>query len=117
MQTRTALWFVLSAPLRPMTGPARAAPTRRTRMIAFRDSLFDAQLLRTLGHAVYGGAAICESLAPPRAIADGDRESWYQSFTALADRTFAAAEASAKGGHRASAEGAYLRASSYYRTA
>lgn len=86
-------------------------------MIAFRDEMFDAQLLRTLAHAVYGGAALGECLATAAAITDGDRESWYRAWTGLAQRTFAAAEASAAGGHRASAEGAFLRASNYHRNA
>jgi alpha-beta hydrolase superfamily lysophospholipase len=86
-------------------------------MIAFGDSLFDGQLLRTLGHSVYGGAAIGECLATAAAVADGDREGWYRAWTELADRSFTAAEASAAGGHRASAEGAFLRASNYYRNA
>ena len=63
-------------------------------MIAFRDSLFDAQLLRTLGHSVYGGAALGECLATAATIAEGDREGWYRAWTGLAKRSFAAAEVS-----------------------
>lgn len=48
---------------------------------------------------------------------DGDRESWHRAWISLADRTFAAAEASAAHGHRESARCAFLRASNYYHNA
>ena len=86
-------------------------------MIAFADELYDAQLLRAIGHTPYGGAEYGECLATAVTITNGDRESWYRGWTALADRTFAAASASAAAGRRKSAERAYLRASNYYRTA
>ncbi len=86
-------------------------------MIAFKDPLFDAQLLRTLGHASYQGSTVGECLAAAVEIKDGDRESWHRAFNKLADRSFAAAEASEERGHRKSAEHAFLRASSYYRAA
>lgn len=86
-------------------------------MIAFADALYDAQLLRAIGHAPYGGSEIGECLAAAATIENGARDSWYRGWMALADRTFAAAAASAAAGHRKSAERAYLRASNYYRTA
>ena len=86
-------------------------------MIAFADALYDAQLLRAIGHAPYGGAEIGECLATAATIVNRDHDSWYRGWMALADRLFAAAESSAAAGHRKSAEHAYLRASNYYRTA
>ncbi len=86
-------------------------------MIAFRDELYDGQFLRTLGHCAYGGADLGECFATAKQIRERDRDSWYAAWTALADRTFAAAEASASAGHRVSARTAYLRASNYYRNA
>jgi len=86
-------------------------------MLRFRESLLDGQLLRTMGHDVYGGAAIGECLATTSSISVGDRESWYAAWRKLADGTFAAAEASLRDGHRQSALGAFLRASNYYRNA
>jgi alpha-beta hydrolase superfamily lysophospholipase len=86
-------------------------------MIAFRNSLFDGQLRRTIGHCTYGGAEISECLATAGRVKDGDRESWYRAWLSLADRTFAAAELSAGNGHRESARSAFLRASNYYRNA
>lgn len=85
-------------------------------MIAFRNPLFDGQLRRTLGHGTYGGAELGECLATATEVT-GDRESWYRAWTALAGRTFAAAEFSAARGHRESARCAFLRASNYYRNA
>jgi alpha-beta hydrolase superfamily lysophospholipase len=88
-----------------------------TRRIVFRDAMFDAQLLRTLGHTVYGGAAVGECLATARAIADGDAASWARGWSLLGARTSEAAGASARRGRAASAAGAYLRASNYFRNA
>lgn len=86
-------------------------------MIAFRNPLFDGQLRRTLGHGTYGGAELGECLAAAAQVTDGDRESWYRAWTALADRISAAAESSAAHGHRESARCAFARASNYYRSA
>jgi alpha-beta hydrolase superfamily lysophospholipase len=86
-------------------------------VIAFRNSLFDGQLCRTIGHGTYGGAELGECLATASQVKDGDRDSWYRAWMALADRTFAAGESSAAEGHRESARGAFLRASNYYRNA
>jgi pimeloyl-ACP methyl ester carboxylesterase len=86
-------------------------------VIAFRNSLFDGQLRRTIGHGTYGGAELGECLATAGRVIDGDRESWHRAWMSLADRTFAAAESSATHGHRQSARSAFLRASNYYRNA
>ena len=86
-------------------------------MIAFRNRLFDGQLLRTIGHGTYAGAELGECLATAGRVIDGDRESWHGAWMSLADRTFAAAESSAAHGHRESARCAFLRASNYYRNA
>ena len=72
-------------------------------MIAFRNRLFDGQLLRTIGHGTYAGAELGECLATAGRVIDGDRESWHGAWMSLADRTFAAAESSAAHGHRESA--------------
>jgi hypothetical protein len=56
-------------------------------VIAFRNLLFDGQLRRTIGHGTYGGAELGECLATAGSVIDGDRESWYRAWMALADRT------------------------------
>jgi pimeloyl-ACP methyl ester carboxylesterase len=86
-------------------------------VIAFRNTLFDGQLRRTIGHGTYDGAELGECLATASRVKDGDRDSWYRSWMSLADRTLAAAESSAAHGHRESARCAFLRASNYYRNA
>lgn len=58
-------------------------------MIAFRDPLYDGQLLRALGHTSYGGAEIGECLATAARVRNRDRDSWYRAWMALADRTSA----------------------------
>jgi alpha-beta hydrolase superfamily lysophospholipase len=86
-------------------------------MIRFRDELYDAQLLRALGHAPYRGAAIGECLAAAAQVKERDRTSWHDAWRATADRTLAEAEASASRDRRVSAVDAFLRASNYHRTA
>jgi pimeloyl-ACP methyl ester carboxylesterase len=85
-------------------------------MIRFSTPIYDAQLLRALGHSIYGGASVGECLATAAAISDGDRESWHRQWIGLADRTVARAESYALAGHHVSAVGGFLRASNYYRT-
>jgi alpha-beta hydrolase superfamily lysophospholipase len=87
-----------------------------TRLV-FKDDLLDGQLLRTMGHATYGAAEIGECLATATTIREGDRESWAAGWTALAERTFAAGQASLRAGSRESATAAFLRASNYFRNA
>ncbi len=81
----------------------------------FKDSLFDAQWLRIAGHACSGGADVGECLAVARRIRELDAESWFAAWHALAERLFDEAETSVAAGHRASALGAYLRSSNYFR--
>ncbi|MBP0685889.1 hypothetical protein J8J21_22855, partial [Mycobacterium tuberculosis] len=52
----------------------------------FKDEMFDAQFLRAMGLAYYGGADIGECLALADRIPDRDAERWYAEWTALAER-------------------------------
>ena len=66
----------------------------------------------------YAGAELGECLATTASrVIDGDRESRHSAWMSLADRTFAAAEASADRGHRESARCISSRLSNYYRNA
>ena len=85
--------------------------------VLFDDPLFDGQLLRALGYVYYGGADVGECLTTARGIQAGDAGGWYTAWCQTADRLYAAVEASRAAGHPVSAREAYLRASSYYRTA
>jgi len=83
----------------------------------YKDDLFDAQLLRTVGHAPYGGADIGECIAVARRIPETNLETWAVQWNELAERLFAIAETAAATGRRVSAREAYLRAANYFRTA
>lgn len=83
----------------------------------FRDPLFNAQWLRTAGHAYAGGADLGECLAVAREIREPSADSWRDAWLAMADRVSRAAEASLAAGHCESARSGFLRASNYYRTA
>jgi len=83
----------------------------------FRDPLFDAQLLRTAGHACYGGADLGECLTAAQRIRERDLAGWFTAWMELAGRVRADAGRSLEQGHPVSAREGFLRASNYYRTA
>jgi pimeloyl-ACP methyl ester carboxylesterase len=82
-----------------------------------RDELFEAQLLRTMGYAPYGGADAGECLAAAAAVSGTDLTSWHDAWTAIAVRLSEAAAASAAAGQVASARSGFFRAANYFRTA
>ena len=86
-------------------------------MAVFKDELFGAQWLRAAGHASYGAAEIGECLEVARQIGGADPERWFAAWSGFASRLFEAAERSEQAGRAASARGAYLRASNYWRAA
>jgi hypothetical protein len=90
---------------------------RCTVSLVFKDSLFDAQWLRTVGHSTSGGAEIGECVAAASQIRDTNAEDWFQAWSDLAERVFAQGEASGARGRHVSARASYLRASNYFRTA
>ena len=51
------------------------------------DDLLDAQLLRTVGAAPYGGADVGECLATARTVRGTDLDGWYSAWTELAGTT------------------------------
>ena len=85
--------------------------------LVFDDELLGAQLLRVLGAAAFGGSDTGECLAAAREVRGLDLDSWHDAWRALADRTRRAAEQAQANGERETSRLAYLRASSYYRTA
>ena len=86
-------------------------------MLALKDDLLDAQLVRAVGAAVYGGADLGECLVAAREIDESDPGSWYRAWHGLGDRVHQLARREDEAGRRVSARGAYLRACTYYRTA
>ena len=88
-----------------------------TRVAGFADAEMDYQLMRQLGTARYGGAAVGECLALAQRIQNGVPASWVAEFAAVAQRQEADAEARARRGHVVSAREQYLVACNSYRAA
>jgi alpha-beta hydrolase superfamily lysophospholipase len=85
--------------------------------LAFKDELLDAQLLRVVGAALYGGSDVGECLATARRIRESNLGSWYAEWGKTADAAAELGEREQSAGRTETARLAYLRASSYYRTA
>jgi predicted alpha/beta-fold hydrolase len=85
--------------------------------LVFKDSLFDAQWLRAVGHSSSGGAEVGECFAAAGLIREPNVESWFGAWTKIAAHVLEEAQQSEVHGHSASALAAYLRASNYFRTA
>ena len=82
-----------------------------------KDELFEAQLLRAMGYAPYGGADAGECLAAARRVSGTNLASWHDAWAAAAARLTVLAEASAEAGQVASARSGFFRAANYFRTA
>lgn len=82
-----------------------------------KDELLDAQLMRAMSYAPYGGADVGECFAIGERINKADLDLWFSAWNEAAQKIRAAADESAKAGNRASARDGYLRASNYLRTA
>lgn len=85
--------------------------------LVVKDELLDAQTLRAVGVAPYGGADVGECLATAGRVKGTDLTSWHDAWTSTAAATLALAEGEAAAGRAASARLAFWRASSYFRTA
>ena len=83
----------------------------------FKDELFEAQWMRTVGHSSSGGAEIGECLAAASSIRETSAISWFEAWYGLAEAILARAEGSRERGCLVSARECYLRASNYFRTA
>jgi dienelactone hydrolase len=86
--------------------------------VAFpNDGSFAFEFVRNLGFMYYGGSDLGEMIATAGLIKEGDEESWFTEFDQLARRILSRADDSLAAGHLVSAREAYLRASTYFRTA
>jgi pimeloyl-ACP methyl ester carboxylesterase len=85
--------------------------------VAFKDESFAFEFVRNLGFMYYGGSDLGEMMATAGRIKEGDFESWFIEWDKLARRILSRADASLGAGHLESAREAYLRASTYFRTA
>jgi pimeloyl-ACP methyl ester carboxylesterase len=77
----------------------------------------DFQLMRQLGAARYGGAAVGECLALAAGIGNADPDAWVRAFGLAGARQEADADARAARGHGISARDQYLVACNSYRAA
>lgn len=82
----------------------------------FQDRLYHFQALRTLSGTCSGSADIAECLMTISKIREGDDESWFSEWRALAVQVEQQAIEYEKNAHHLSASSAYSRASNYYRT-
>jgi hypothetical protein len=88
-----------------------------TRVRGFDDPEMDFQLIRMLGMAPYGGAALGECLTAARQIAGGNPWSRARAFGEPAVRLQAQAWDCSRAGHRVSARELFPRTSHYCRAA
>lgn len=79
------------------------------------NDLFDGQLLRTVSHAIYGGADLGECIVTARRLEKGDFEVWYKEWYGLAERLYRQAEKYLADGQEVSARDTFLRSSNYFR--
>ena len=107
----------LALPVLAQTQAGHKMERGSTRVAGFANAEMDYQLMRQLGTARYGGAAVGECLALAQRIRDGIPASWVAEFTAAAQRQEADAQARALRGHAVSASGQYLVACNSYRAA
>lgn len=75
------------------------------------------QFRRTLGYAQLGGASVSECMQVGSRVVPADKESWHAQWMRVADSNSARAELALKDGDIFTARDAWLRASSYYRSA
>lgn len=112
----------LASAAAPAASSPTAKPTEKlergsTRVAGFADAEMDFQLMRQLGTARYGGAAVGECFALAQRIKNGVPASWVTEFTAAAQRLEADARVRAERGHALSARDQYLVACNSYRAA
>jgi predicted alpha/beta-fold hydrolase len=77
---------------------------------------YEAQFLRTIGHAVNGGADLGECLNLCESLNHASFDLWYDLWFSLAEKNYLLADDYSKLNLNQSAYNAYLRASNYYRT-
>jgi len=85
--------------------------------LGLKDDLLDAQVLRAVGAAPFGGADVGECLAAAGRVRGDDLDSWYGAWAAAAARVREIAETAEAAGQRETARLAWLRVCTYERTA
>jgi cephalosporin-C deacetylase-like acetyl esterase len=95
--------------------PERDPFTRSPNGFLFNDSAFVFQGLWRTGMIASGGSDLGEVLTTVSQIKDYDKEGWHQAWAAMARKVRAIADEYAARGHLQSAQGAYFRATTYFR--
>ncbi len=111
--------FILLCTLLQLQGCASQSssePTSADMRKVFTNSDFSFQLIRTAG-AAPSAANMNECLETARKVVDGDIESWYREWYALAEQVRGLGERYESAGDTPNARDAYVRASNYYRNA
>ena len=83
----------------------------------FKHGDYEFMMEVALGATYHRGADVGECLATAARIKDGDAESWFTEWNATAERMAHTARSCEDAGHRTSANGAWLRAATYWDTA
>jgi len=99
---------------KPNTAP-RDIEERALNKFQFNDASFVFQSLWRFGVIAAGGSDLGELLTITSRIEDYDKESWYKSWDAMADKVRGLGDEYAESLHAVSAKEAYLRATNYYR--
>jgi len=83
----------------------------------FHDGQYAYEAVRAMGGAPYSGADVGECLVAVRDIREGDDESWYRAWRAVAGKLDGEGEAFRRAGDRIGARECFFRASGYFRSA
>ena len=94
-------------------------PTQGTPLsqFLFKDPAFVFQSLWRFGLIATGGAELGEALTAVSRIRDGNHDDWYESWSSMAEHVQGQAWDFERKGHPTSAQEAFFRATTYYRTA
>ena len=84
---------------------------------AVKDELLDAQTLRAASTAIFGGADVFETVAIARRVKGTDFDSWHAEWSKAADAAYSLGVTAETRGEGETARLAFLRATTYYRTA
>jgi pimeloyl-ACP methyl ester carboxylesterase len=113
----TALMLMfISMQIQGCSNQSFSGPTIADMKTVFSNRDFTFQLIRTAG-ASPSAADLGECLETARKVRDGDIESWYREWYALAEQVRDLGEYYESSGNIQSARDAYVRASNYYRNA
>ena len=116
LSTMLLLFIFILLQIQGCSGQSSSGPTIAEMRTVFTNKDFTFQLIRTAG-ASPSAADLGECLETACKVVDGDIESWYREWYALAEWVRAIGEGYESSGDSTSARDAFVRASNYYRNA